>query len=265
MKCLFWNVGNNKINSIIEELVINEDCQLFSLAEYDDNPMELLKELGKKGYDFYHVPQIGCKRIEIFTTCKPGRIEHLSDTSHYTIKRIPHNDLGYINFVFVHFPSKLHSNDFDHQEESRLLKIEIEKVETEIDSEQTVVIGDFNMNPFEVGMIAANALHSFPTKFEATKRSRTINGRKYKMFYNPMWSLMGDAKTPLGTYHYSSSHHISFYWNMFDQVIVRPSLCDHINPNEIKIITNVGEIELLKNDKPSKSISDHLPLLFKLG
>jgi hypothetical protein len=120
------------------------------------------------------------------------------------------------------------------------------------------------MNPFEEGMMAAAAIHSYPTKYEAKKQKRTVKGRTYNMFYNPMWSFFGDSSTPNGTYHYSASHHLNLYWNMFDQILVRPSLIDNISPMDIRIITNISGIDLVdKKGKPH--VSDHLPLFFSLN
>lgn len=152
--------------------------------------------------------------------------------------------------------------EFDYVEESRLFRIEIEDVERKVDSNLTVLTGDFNMNPFEKGMMAATTIHSYPTKFEASKEKRTVKRREYKMFYNPMWSFFGDNDTPTGTYHYSGASYLNLYWNIFDQVLVRPSLMNNISPKDINILTNIKDNMLIYNGKPS--VSDHLPLLFKI-
>lgn len=264
MNYLFWNVCGRKIqkiNDYLVDVVIDKDLNLISLAEYEDDKNDLLKKMMERGYDFYHIPNIGCKRIEIFSTIKPGQVEHLRDTDYYTIKRIPHPSLGKIIFAFVHFPSKQYANDRDLLVESIKFKNVIEDVEKECNSSVTVITGDFNMNPFEEGMMAAAGIHAFPTKFEANKKQRTIKGTKYSMFYNPMWSFFGDTGTPVGTYYYSASHQYNLYWNIFDQVLVRPSLIEKIS--NVNILTKINETDLIdKKDKPN--ISDHLPLLFNI-
>lgn len=263
MNCLFWNVGKQKINEFLFNAVIENDLHLLSLAEYADDTKELLYNLSKAGYDFYHVPKIGCQRIDLFSIYKPGKIEHLNETSYYTIKRIPHPKLGLLTFAFVHFPSKLHMDEFDFLEESKEFRKDVEEAENSTGSDLTVLTGDFNMNPFEEGMMAAAAIHSYPTKYEASKKKRTVKGRTYNMFYNPMWSFFGDSNVPMGTYHYPAKNHLNLYWNMFDQILVRPSLIDNISPEDIKIITDIRGMDLVnKAGKPA--VSDHLPLFFRL-
>jgi len=264
MNCLFWNVGRKPdINQYLVDVVSEHKIDLLVLAEYKDDKNELLSMLSETDYTLYHVPQIACMRIHIFSVYTPAQIAHIQDASHYTIKRIPHPNLGLLTFTFVHFPSKLHTEEIDYLEESRLLKNDIEQAEDRLDSKLTVVAGDFNMNPFDQGMMMSTALHSFPTKDEVKREKRIINGRSYTMFYNPMWNFFGDKDTPFGTYHYKSSHHKTLYWNVFDQVLVRPSLSENISSSDIKILTQINQKSLInKNGKPN--VSDHLPLFFAI-
>ncbi|MCM2982295.1 endonuclease/exonuclease/phosphatase family protein [Niallia circulans] len=263
MNCLFWNVGRKDVNNLLLKAVIEFELQLIALAEYVGDKNDLLRQLTKSGYEFYHVPKIGCERIDLFTVYKPGMVEHLNETSYYTIKRIPHKNLGYLNFAFVHFPSKLHMNEFDFLQESKFFREDVEDVEKSTNSNLTVLIGDFNMNPFEEGMTSAAAIHSFPTKYEAKKERRKFKGRVYNMFFNPMWSFLGDENFPMGTYYYPASHYNSLYWNIFDQLLVRPSLADNVSYENIKIVTDISGIDL--SDKVGKpKVSDHFPLYFKI-
>lgn len=263
MNCLFWNTNNKKINQYIANAVLDNKIDLLVLAEYKDDKNQLLSMLSDKGYNLYYVPQIGCTRIHIFTYCKPAQVVHMNETGYYTLKRIPHSRLGLLTFAFVHFPSKKYMDDIDFDEEARKFKEDVEDAEGKCNSTLTVLTGDFNMNPFEKGMMMSSAIHAFPTKSEASKVSRVIKDRTYNMFYNPMWSFLGDGNTPQGTYHYTSSHHRTLFWNIFDQVLVRPSLIENISPEDINILTDIqGQTLLNRNGKPK--VSDHLPLFFRI-
>lgn len=264
MNCLFWNTGRKKINNFIVEIVKEYDIDLLCLAEYKDNPKELLNNVSVRGKELYSIPTIGCKRIDLFSVYTPGKFQHLTETNYYTFKRVPHPELGLLTFGFVHFPSKMHMQEVDFEEEARLFRLDIETVEEEVRSDDTILIGDFNMNPFEKGMMAATFLHAYPTTFEAKKGIRIIKQRKYKTFYNPMWNYWGDKTGPAGTYYYNGSKHQQLYWNMFDQVIFRPSLISKISSENIHIITHINGKDIVnKNGIPS--VSDHLPLFFRIG
>jgi len=83
-----------------------------------------------------------------------------------------------------------------------------------------------------------------------------------------MWSLFGDISAgPPGTYYHASSEHRVFFWNMFDQVLIRPDLLDAFNPRELEIIHTNGDISLLssQNRPDDEQFSDHLPIRFTLA
>ena len=85
------------------------------------------------------------------------------------------------------------------------------------------------------------------------------------MFYNPMWNFLGDFKEPYGTYYYSSSDAVNPYWNVYDQVIIRPALRQRFIDESLKILTGTNEISLLDSEKhPDCYISDHLPIMFEI-
>lgn len=265
MNCLFWNVGkkNKDINDYLFKLIVNYNLQLIVLAEYEENGKELLINLGSQGYNYFYHHKLACNRISIFSIYTKEKIKDLNETNYYTFKQVPHDTLGNINFCFVHFPSQMHSTENDLAIEARFLKDDIDEVERTTGSDKTVLVGDFNMNPFSEGILSAAGIHAYPTIYEANKFSKIIKSRKFKTFYNPMWNFIGDKNNPLGTYYYNSSHYMALYWNLFDQVILRPSLIPNISYKDIKILDEVAGVPLInKNGRPD--VSDHLPLFFKI-
>jgi len=82
-----------------------------------------------------------------------------------------------------------------------------------------------------------------------------------------MWGHFGDGSIgPPGTYYDDRSGHVAYFWNMFDQVLVRPDLLDYFATEDVQILTDDGlEALLTRNGRPDSTMaSDHLPLLFRL-
>jgi hypothetical protein len=80
-----------------------------------------------------------------------------------------------------------------------------------------------------------------------------------------MWGYLGDRTPgPPGTYYYSASSPLTYFWNTFDQMLLRPDLMNTLT--ELQILDTDGQTSLLtKAGKPRKSeASDHLPILFRL-
>jgi hypothetical protein len=139
-------------------------------------------------------------------------------------------------------------------------------VEKEIGHSRTILVGDLNMNPFDRGLAGTIGLQAVMSQEVAKGENREINEEKYPYFYNPMWSLFGDLTPgPPGTYYYDKrERYLRYYWHMFDQVLIRPSLLDRFSSGDLKILTSIGNLSLMSPTNGRPSLSDHLPIFFKL-
>jgi hypothetical protein len=125
--------------------------------------------------------------------------------------------------VFVnHWPSN-HLNNAAAAERSRLAQHLRDKSRNLPASSHVVILGDFNVEPFDVSMCE---------ELEAT-RSRTAVGTGKALLYNPFWRLLGEQQSlqqslrqpreGAGTYLYRSSNATS-QWYTMDQLLVSAPL-----------------------------------------
>lgn len=70
-----------------------------------------------------------------------------------------------------------------------------------------------------------------------------------------------------GSYYYDNSEHVSYFWHLFDQVLIRPELSERFDTLQLKIITDSPSQRLVRQDgRPDAAVfSDHLPLMFGLN
>ena len=93
-----------------------------------------------------------------------------------------------------------------------------------------------------------------------------------------MWGHFGDLTherwppghpehEPAGTCYYPAAESRWYYWNMFDQVLLRPELLPAFRGQDLKVLVTDGSTALLddKGLPNRKEFSDHLPLLFRLN
>ena len=123
------------------------------------------------------------------------------------------------------------------------------------------------MDPYESGMVAASGLNSVMSRAIAARDVRTVQGRDYRLFYNPMWGHFGDARSSTaGSYYYDSAQHVNYFWHMFDQILIRPELAARFDSDHVKIVTSLAGRSLVRPDgRPDASAySDHLPVIFEL-
>lgn len=268
MKYLYWNTfRNKKINPILVNMIKEHGCDVVALSEYEDNILNLLHELDKVGVNMYRTPKIICNRVVVISKFKPSEVKIYNDSLHYIILGFKNNQNDINIATFLHLKSKMNTNSVSDLLASIInLKSNLEMVEKETNNKKSFIAGDFNLNPFEEPMVGALGAHAISSRKQVNKGKRVIEGIEYSMFYNPMWNLFGDNSYPPGTYYYSSSNHLNYYWNIFDQVIIRPELIDNFSLEKLRILTKVnGESLLNRNGIPNKNkISDHLPLLFSI-
>lgn len=261
MKYLFWNTHKNmNINPILCELIVENRISVVVLAEYIASADELIDLLKYSGIHMKQFPAVGCERISIF-----GKIELDMEPQLQT----DHTSIQIINEKFIMCCVHLNSQIYTGSDERREIDMdcivnELLNLENELSTKNTIIVGDFNINPYDRSCINARYFHGIPVYEEAMRGYRVINGKEYHMFYNPMWNFLGDFKEPYGTYYHRSSEVVTTYWNVYDQVIMRPALRDKFVDDSLKIITETMTTSLLDiNKHPNNNISDHLPIVFE--
>lgn len=266
---LFWNLKRKELQEFIAELATTHGIDVLIFAECEISPASILLTLNRSGSDMYdYAASIGCEKIKIFTRFHRSFIPAILETSRLTVRHLRLPGLIDILLAATHLPSKLHWRESSQSAECINLANSIRQAEEVLGHSRTILVGDFNMSPFEDGVVNANGLHGVMSRRIATRRTRIVQDREYAFFYNPMWGLLGDASSdPPGTYYFSSAEHNSLFWHMFDQVLVRPDLMEKFNNASLRIVKSVGEIPfLLPSGMPDQRLaSDHLPILFDLN
>jgi hypothetical protein len=138
--------------------------------------------------------------------------------------------------------------------------------ENKIGHNRSIVLGDFNANPFESPVASALGMNAVISQAIAQGEPRRMFNQSYPYFYNPMWNLLGDARggTAPATYYYRGSDPNELYWHMLDQVLIRPSLLNRFDFASLDIVTAVRATLLTgKRGTPDGTrLSDHLPVVF---
>lgn len=265
IKILFWNTGGNDgLLSIMGSLVEKYDVDIALLAEMKISIDAFVKEFNEVRELSFHASPSVCERIKVFSRYSQRFIKPIEESRYFTMRQVSLPGSEDFILVAAHLSSRLYQSLESQNTMCIELANDIRGVEERLGNDRTVVIGDMNTNPFDFGMVAAFGLHGMMSQGQAEKRTRTVGGREYPLFYNPMWSYMGDlSEGPPGTYHYERSEQVNYGWNMFDQVLVRPSMIPRFDFGCLEIVTSIGEESLLtERGIPDKSRSDHLPIVF---
>jgi endonuclease/exonuclease/phosphatase (EEP) superfamily protein YafD len=265
---MFWNVGGEPRPTQISDLARTYQVDVLLLAEFVDEPADLLRSLNTTDAIYSYAPGRENTRISIFAKFDETFVATTYETDRLTVRRLNPPGIDELLLAVVHFPSKLHWRDESQVQECAILAGDIRRAEAQIGHHRTLLMGDLNMNPFESGVVGAAGMHAVMSRRIARRETRIVQGREYPFFYNPMWNLLGDETPgPAGTFYHPRSEHKVYFWNMFDQVLIRPSLLDRFRMEDLAIIQHTGEQALLTDAGiPNRAIgSDHLPILVRLS
>ena len=240
------------------------------LAEAETQSAHLVEEvnaaMGSARPLWELLPHSG-NRIRAFTRYAPTILRPVSDSSYVKMLHLQPTIGLPILIVAAHLPSKLHADAGTQRYVIRELRDDITSQEARMGHQNTLVIGDLNVNPFEDALTAADGLHGVMDKEVAARSARTVRDRRWDYFYNPMWSRLGDESAgPPGTYWYVGSGLVNHFWNTFDQVLLRPGLLSCYDPGRLVVPDRVGERPILASGRGSGSgLSDHLPVVIGLS
>ena len=263
---LFWNLNKKQLIADIVWLCRHYDVDILILAESTISNEKILISLNTETDRIYISPDNPTTYLSLFYRYPSESIQLFAGEQRISIQRIQPLISSDFILVALHLPSKLHKSEDDQYWICRRVMQTIREVENRVGHERTLIIGDFNLNPFEKGMVAADGFHAMMTQKIVRRQERTFQGEASAFFYNPMWGRMGDLlpETP-GTYYYSNSSLINYFWNTFDQVLLRPDLLDYFSQDNLKVISQIAEKRLLtEKETILSSSSDHLPIVITL-
>jgi hypothetical protein len=267
LNVLFWNVGQKDLTAQLVNLAQSREVDIFVLVESRINSLELVPALQRAGFNYFIHPRSLCEKITILTRFDYKFASPVEETNRRTIRLVALPDCQPFLLTALHLPDKRSNSAESQTEHSSEVVGQLARIETSLDLNRHIVVGDFNMNPFETGMVKTTGFHAVMSSIIAQQGSRVVQGQQYPYFYNPTWGLFGDLnKLASGTYYYRRAEPVCYEWNLFDQVLVRPAMIDNFVRSSLEIVQTDGVDLLLTNQhKPNKKVgSDHLPLFFSL-
>jgi endonuclease/exonuclease/phosphatase family metal-dependent hydrolase len=270
---LFWNLRLKLLQRRIARVVRQHRVDVIILAECAIPEEELLGALAREGEkSFIRIPFVAFSRVRIYSSLPRKCFEPVvREEEHYAIRVLQVPQGIDILLAVAHLASPLRKKPSDLRSICAGFADDIRRAEQEMVNERTLVVGDLNVNPYHDGMLDVRGLNAVGDRHTVRRKDPRTFGRavkmRFRMFYNPMWSHLGDATQPAGTYYYDKSNpEVDPLWNIFDQVLLRVGLLDRFQTNDLRILTSDGQASLVTADgRPdAERASDHLPVVFRL-
>ena len=248
----FWNINRKSfqdIGSFIVDLLKNKDLDVLLLSEICSLNLNELGDCLPKNYSIIKNSGTCEKVLAIAKTsfCYSSKTEG----KRYIVLQSSLFDLTIIG---------LHLSDRRNYPEpiTRINELNdiLESIRY-IGCNNYALVGDFNCSPFDDELTYSSGVHSILFKKEMENNEK--GGIKH---YNPMLFALKEHNQTYGSFRFIHNE-FPLYWYAFDQVIVSKPLIDSIC--DIEYLKCVNGKTLLSQSGVNPAISDHLPLVFKIG
>lgn len=262
MKILFWNC---KHNISCEDIILLLKDENIDVAFFAEATSEWQNETLCKLNDYVAGSVIGnCKKIiYIHKTIIKSAI--VREQGRYLITKITDSNTSFI-IGSVHMRDKRSSKDQERIHDCTLLADDMRNAENDNGISNSIIIGDFNCNPWETPMTLKYGLNAVMYKDVIKNHNGgCVYGEvSYKYYYNPMLSFVSEDEGKLGSI-YNTNDVDTIYWNIFDQVLISPTLVDRLS--KVELLKGFCGVSLVSNKGiPNKEkYSDHLPLIVEVS
>jgi hypothetical protein len=263
IKILFWNTNKKNLDVAISTLASDLAVNVILLAEYPSSPASLLSSIRDKVDLRYFAPLHIKNKFVCISNDIDLSLSELVSEPRFSMRRFIHDSHSSM-LVTIHGVDPM-NHDIDHRNgHAQLLMAQLKSLSSKYKAQRLIIIGDFNVNPFDKCMTLPIAYNSVMTRECAKQGIRGYQFEEYDFFYNPMWSLFGDlSEGPSGTYFYTGTSGMQG-WNMLDQVMLHHSLADYLDT--VRIVDSTVNLDLADARGHPNAIeySDHFPILITL-
>jgi len=256
LKFLFWNIHNNPQNvELIAKYAVSLGVDVICLCDMKDVTVS-------DCYGYTELKHIDINNDFAVFVGNGTTAFYTRERKRYCLFRI---ESGYnINVALVHLNSDLHSSGREHREADigalkRDLLIEEEKYE----GKNTLVVGDFNDNPFSETLTGWNGFNTVYFKSSVEKGYRKLHEQQQDIFYNPMLHVLRDSDDEhiaKGTCFFKNRYD----WDFYDQVLMKFPLVDKFDLEKLRIVSSFNDGNLVQQHRMNPKISDHAPIYFEI-
>ncbi|MGL4401912.1 MAG: endonuclease/exonuclease/phosphatase family protein [Luteolibacter sp.] len=263
-RIVFWNLNRKSLTTLVTELVQVNEADVLILAECSAPAETTLEALRLHVDPMFFMPRYNSNgRFHCY--CRNSELDLTEVHSGFrtSVRKLRIGSTSALLGI-VHGVDIRNYDPESRQAAAQALVDEVSFVKNEQDNNRLILMGDFNMNPYDRGMNLPMGFNAMMTKTCVEREQRTFLGKKYDLYYNPMWSLFGDGTAgPAGTC-YNTSNQGPYGWSMLDQVILNYSIVPSFGG--VQILTHAGNHCLIDaKGRPNASVaSDHLPILVEI-
>lgn len=268
IKYLFWNIYKRNLIAPIIQVITENEIDICAFAECDTlDSRGLLNQLKTLNEDWKLIELLPKGNLKLFSK-KTINISVIKEEKHFSSYKVCDKKVTWLLNI-VHLTSAMYKDESARNRRADNVSDLFRKIEEGVfheDEFKSIIVGDFNLQPYSQGVAGVFGFNATMSVANAKKRYRKIEGEKRYYYFNPMWKLMGDNKAAQGTYYTDNDQQdLSMFWYSFDEVLIRPYFIDKFNWEYFGVVERTEKYNFIIDHKINKiDFSDHLPLKFEI-
>lgn len=151
LNVLFWNLHRNALEDLIETCVVENDIDVAIFSEFDGVDIDKIEEhLGKM---YKHIFEIQNNKKVTLIAKNTLYVSIVQPGERFNIYSVKTGVKDYL-LVAIHLEDRRNYKTADRVETIRHLVADIKKTEELLKCTNTIVIGDFNANPYDEELLS---------------------------------------------------------------------------------------------------------------
>lgn len=168
LKILFWNVARKDLSSLVSAIAADVSANVVVLNENAANEQDTLRSLQAVSPNF-HIPQtISTDRFHCFSNDHSLDLKEVHSGFRTSIRTLRFaNQVALLGIV--HGVDIRNNDSATRQSFAQRLALDLQFVREQQMNNRLILVGDFNMNPYESGMNIAAGLNAMMTRACTTR------------------------------------------------------------------------------------------------
>lgn len=263
---LFWNAGRADKRHVVCALAEETGAQIIITVEHRVQAGLVLADLKSKvARGFVDAGASGNGRAQVFCKDKALGAAEIHNGDRVTVRKVVYGRRPFLLSV-VHGLDVRNNDEHVRSEAAMAIAEDVRfaRSRNEPQTRGSIIIGDFNMNPFDRPMNSFGGFNAMMTRSCASRGPRVRGEASRDLYYNPMWQLFGREPPNASGTIYDTSNVGPYGWSMFDQALINSELLEQFVGVEILTRCESLQISTQLGRPRTASLSDHFPIVLRI-
>jgi hypothetical protein len=184
IRILYWNIHKKDLSEAVSILANDLDADVIVLLEHPGDPGPTMLLLQQQVDPDFAVPSYSNTRFVVFSRLPFPHFEEVFYSSRFSIRRFRHEGICAL-LAIIHGPDPINYDMDARTSFACEMMRDLRQAMKENQTTKVVIIGDFNLNPYDAAMNQATGFNAMMTKSCVAKGTRKLRANTTITFTIP--------------------------------------------------------------------------------